>query len=670
MTLPGGSCPAATPIDDGRWVTEKRHGTLAPHPRLFVSAEQIRRMVERGNLSDDGNYEQVARAAETGLRDADDPMRGVGAHQRGFWIIGRLTSMATMWHRTGDRRYIEFALKHLQAMKKWLPVNGNIQLWEGQFITSVAVLYDMLHDDLTDEEREFMVDFARDHCIRSFLKVSAPADPKLRIPGEGRTWWMGVVSNWNPVCLSGVGMLALTMYEDIEEAQTVIDRVNGSLQPIFDYLQKSEGGWVEGLGYWNWTMHYTSLFCLSYERSTGREHEGFRSPGFRETLLFGQYFNPYDEQCGFGDNQHGGISSSLFQAAERLGHRDVLRRLQDYNGFREELRERRAGKKPRKPARKESEGEYKPLNVGYWTPYSLYLKPDPVRDVEPATVGTGLAHFYPRQGWGVLADKWPEPSVYVSMRGGELGGAHTHRDLLSWNAVVGTEKMIHNIVRAGYYDSAFYRREHEIYERHQASKNTLFIAGLSAYPGTQGPRHRQIQPRADMSRLDLPAGPAIRLEATDAFYFANRPRNPRFVGRLFALLGDKGVLVLDRVEMPGRNPVEARVHTTKQAEFGESDVLLTGKHASARVTFASDRRAVLRRASALTTEGRTTPPTMMRYMTRSSESKVTLACLLTEGEDKVELEVRTEGGLVVVSATAADWQSSVTVTTRLESPER
>jgi hypothetical protein len=450
-------------------------------------------------------------------------------------------------------------------------------------------------------------------------------------------------------------MLALTMYEDLDEAQTVIDRVDASFDPIIDYLQETEGGWVEGLGYWNWTIHYMSLFYMGYERATGTKHQGFRSPGFRKTLLFGEYFVPHAEACGFGDNQHGNISSSLLAAAEHLGYRDVLKRLQDYQQRNEaahqfkrtERRKRRGGGVAKAPKPKPQV-----VNISYAEPQDLLVQPDPVNGVAIPPL-TNMVHSYPKQGWGMVADRWPEPNVYASIRGGELGGAHTHEDLLSWNGVIGIERMICTVNKAGYYDTSWESRAWEIYERNAASENTLFIGGLSAYSG----RRNGTPASAATTRLMLPTGPALRLDATSAFWLTRN--DPVLVCRVFAVLGDRGLLVLDRVLGQGNNPVEARAHTTKEAEFGKTDVLLKGEFETARLTFACDRPALLRRATALLTEARARPPTVIRWQTRGKVRDVTMASLLTRGADPVTLTLESGQDKVTVTAEATGWRDEV-----------
>ena len=655
------------PVPAPNWTTPKPFKELAPHPRLFVSAEQIQRMVKGRGEDYAETYETVAAAAETGVRDAENPMKEISPFGRGFQIQGRLTSLAIQYHRTKDRRYLEAALKNVLGMEDWLQPMREFSLRHGQFIAAVAVAYDLLHNDLTPEERSAMVAFARDHCIRPFLRVTARGK-NLKTDGERGSWWQHIISNWNPVCNSGAGMLALVMYEDLDEAQTVIDRVDASFRPIIDYLQETEGGWVEGLGYWNWTIHYMSLFLISYERTTGQEHAGFRSPGFRQTLTFGQYFVPHDEACGFGDNQHGGISSSLLAAAEHLGYKDVVKCLQDYLERRDAaraLKKERRGEQEEAPT-PEEDGTVKVVNISYGEPQRLLIHPDPRPEVASPEPVRNVTHSFPKQGWSMIADRWPKPTVYASVRGGELGGAHTHDDLLSWHGVVGIERMIHNICKAGYYDTSWQSRAKEIFERGTASANTLFIGGLSAFSGNHRRRGRPAS--AKTSHHLLPSGPALRLEATRAFDLTRR--NPRLVCRLFAVLGDRGLLVLDRVEMPGRNPVEVRTYTAKEATFGETDVLLKGEFETARMTFAADRPAVLRRATALLTDGRAKPPTMMRWQTLGNVGRVTLASLLTRGGEKVELKVESDDQHVTVAATSEDWKETVRLTHKLEPREK
>lgn len=644
------------------WVTPKRLDALAPHPRLFVSQEQIARMVKGRGEAFSEDYEWVEAAAETGVRDTETPMANISRWSRGVLIQGRLTALAIQWHRTRDRRYLEAALETVDAMKAWMKPN-QITLAEGQYIAGLAVTYDLLYNDLSPEQRAWMVEIARDHFVKPFLRVTGSADRTQRIEGERRSWWQGILSNWNPVSITGGGLLALTMYEALPEAQTMIDRVNASYQPIFDYLQKSEGGWMEGLGYWNWTIHYMSLFGVSYERTTGKTLPGFHSDGFRQTLTFGTYFVPHGEACGFGDNRHGRFSFSLMAAARHFGYDDALKRLQDHRlrmkaaaRLKEERQAEAADKRGQEPQESEKQPESDaPVNISYGGPNRLLIGPDPLeKGIEPQK---DAVRQYPVQGWGMLADQWPKPAIFAAVRGGELGGAHTHTDLLSWQAVVGIEQMIDECGDGRISSAAFGARDGDIFERSIAAKNTLFIGSIPPNKTRRGKASAKTQ------IFPLVSGPALRLEATRAFWVGRG--NPQFVARLFAIIDDKGLLVIDRVIGRAGNPVEARAYTRKEAIFGEHDVWLKGAFETARLTFAADHPARLRRASALITPGTGEAPVMMRWQVVGKPKTVTMATLLSRGDGEVALTVESKGDAVIVSMKGEGWEKGIHLTDRL-----
>jgi hypothetical protein len=563
------------------WNTPKRFKELAPHPRLFISRAQLDRMI-KGREAFQAEYALIEEVAESGILDADSPMDG---KPTGGYMQDRILSLAIQWYRTNDRKYLEAAVKNVVGIKGALRPGQEITLNTGQLIAVPAIAYDLLHDDLTVEEKQQILAVGRQFAHAWLLKTGDDSRKEL---GEKSSWWQGRVTNWNTVCSGGAGLLGLAMYEDLEESQALIDRVDASFKPIFDALAKNEGGWCEGLGYWDWTMHYISLFGMSYERATGLQHAGFRSKGFRQTLTFKTWFGVYGESCGFGDNQHNRISPSILAAAAHLGYDEALCQMVDYlkrdhaaqaekQKIRDAKNEELAVDQPEEEA-KETSGV---VNTSYGIPISLLIEPDgELPEVKPTA---HASKYYPHMGWGMVADQWPGPTIYAAVRGGTLGGDHTHLDLLSWHAVVGKEKMIDNIHKAIYEPTGFGPRAYDVYERNQTSKNTLFIGGVSAYAGDNkyyGLAH------AETREIMLPTGPAIRMDARKAITMKEKGK-PRVAVRVFAVIDDKALLVLDRVESRMPVPVEARMHTTKDATFEDDHVIMNGEFETARLTVAS-----------------------------------------------------------------------------------
>ncbi len=649
----------APPVPD--WITAKKYEVLTPHPRLYVSQEQLDRVIV-GRVGFEHLYDQIAAAAADALLDVEKPMSHLSGLARGNQIQGRLLALAIQWHRTRDRRYLETALRTVENIRSWMD-SGMVNLYEGQVIAGVAIAYDLLHNDLSAEERERFVAIGRAYFLKPFLRNTARGR-NMAEHGERNSWWFGTINNWNPVCISGGGMLALTMYEDLPEAQTAIDRVFESYQPIFDYLEETQGGWIEGLGYWNWTLHYMSLFLRSYERATGIQHAGFRSEGFRWGLTFGTYFFANGEAFGFGDNQHGNFSHSLLAAAEQLGDEYALRRLQDHFLLQEEARREKEKRRSHGKEETRVSAQQTPagiVRITYGLPQELLLAPDPP-DAYVIHSDANMVKYFPRMGWGMVADVWPRPNIYGAIRSGREIGSHSHDDFLTWHGMVGVERMVHTINEAGYYDTSWQGRAYDIFERSSAAKNTLFIGGLSTYRGTPPRAREKVQP--DPISMQLPTGPALVVDATTAMWLTRN--NPRLVRRMITTVEDKGLLVLDRKLGRGTNPVEARLHTHKDFEVAESSVVLRGEFEVARLTFASDQPAILRYNQAMLTNARATPPTVFRWQTLDRVRDVVLATFLSRGEDPVDLLVTSDEKGVTVLIQGDGWEHHLHLSDSLE----
>src|SRR5436190_1992192 len=66
-------------------------------------------------------------------------------------------------------------------------------------------------------------------------------------------------TNWNTVCNGGAGMLALALYEYCPEAARVLELVEQGVAPYFESMS-ADGGWPEGIGYWNYGMRYGFMY--------------------------------------------------------------------------------------------------------------------------------------------------------------------------------------------------------------------------------------------------------------------------------------------------------------------------------------------------------------------------------------------------------------------------
>ena len=203
--------------------------------------------------------------------------------------------------------------KHFRAL---LPQNQLRGFWltDGEECACIAIAYDWMYDSLSMAERKTLVDIARNRLLALGLE-------ECRMGGQ---WWFAKrFSNWNAVCAGGLGMLCLAMYEDCPAAREILPHIEESLSEFIVPLKKTDGGWPEGVGYWNYGMAYAFGYLMSWERSMGKVHPLMKLPATKKTLSFPLDFSPNAMSAGFGDNFRLDFDTGISPRHIRLG-RDAL----------------------------------------------------------------------------------------------------------------------------------------------------------------------------------------------------------------------------------------------------------------------------------------------------------------------------------------------------------
>lgn len=565
---------------------------LADHPRLYVSAQQLAAVghAKPPNPLMTAAAKAVAQEALAGLTSTQvpfDPARHNGHLIRARRMQTRVLSLIVRWRQTRQPRYRDAAYAHLLQMDRWKywswitwrkgdsAPDAIFDLSYGENSLTLGLAYDWLYADLSPHQRATLRDIARRRSLRSFLKHVRP---------RYRMFWFGKQdSNWNAVCAGGAGVLALAMYDELPEARRALPSCEQSLAPYMLYLDKTRGGWPEGLGYWNFGMRYALLYLLSHEHATGLPHQLLRRPATRKTLWFPLDFCPNGVPCGFGDANSWQPMPVHLAAARAL----------DDHALEASLWSR-----------------LKDLNLGFHTwpdaAELLLLGAPSGRRQKKRTLPakTYAAKLYRDLDWGYLADRMPDPRLYLAIRGGTTEVPHGHVDLLSFFCVVGDEALITNLGLHEYLDTTFSPRRYELFEASPASKNTLFINGV-------GPM-RPATVKTTLRRF--PKVMAMRLDATQAMGRMYDGHAAKFCARLFVLLGPQAALFIDRVVLTHPGRIESRLFTPAQVTAAKDQALLQGQRQNLRLACASTVPCALHTAhAALTTP--THRPTMLRWCT-------------------------------------------------------
>jgi hypothetical protein len=117
-----------------------------------------------------------------------------------------------------------------------------------------------------------------------------------------RYWWANAYwSNWCAVCTGAIGASAIAGRAEEPYLSKILFDVIQRLNRYLDYFD-DEGGWVEGIGYWNFGLTHLARFADSLYRITEGRVNIFEHPKLQVTGMFPIHcYLPPDRFVNFGD---------------------------------------------------------------------------------------------------------------------------------------------------------------------------------------------------------------------------------------------------------------------------------------------------------------------------------------------------------------------------------
>lgn len=615
---------------------------LNPHPRLCIGTGELKRLAREPRtaclrLAQDWIDANARKWADV------PPLTFVLNTHNSFLIRARevqtrVLTLLTRWQQTGDARFRAAALAHIRMIGEWecwswitwrikdYHPTATFDLSYGENSATLALAYDWLHGTLSAEEKRLFLDIASRWALASGERHCRPK----------AAWWYGKAdTNWNTVCAGGLGMLCLAMYEDLPLARKLLPRVERSIVPYMRHLDETSGAWPEGVGYWNYGMRYAFLYLLSWQRATGHRHPLMQLRGTRQTLAFPLDFAPHGQACSFGDVNHWSPLPFHYAVARDLGARPVAQAIDAI------LR-------------------HDPSSVGRggWAAqpgWRLFHDDRLDADLRPQPCGVKR---YGGLDWCVLADRLPDPRLYMSLRGGTTKVPHGHCDLLSFNIVVNGEKLIANIGNTEYLDTTFSSRRYDLPDINAQYKNTILINGVGIVYGST---------LVSTDTFNRGAVSGVRLDATGTMGLTRSNGQPaEFCGRLVLMLRKKAFLILDRVVTTHPARIESRVHTFAAVKTGAQGAVLRGKHERLRLACAATVPGLLATATTAPTTPTVDPARMLRWCTRALHRDMTLAMLAVPGAGAAAVRLEQSRGVLTAIVTLGSSVMRIEVSEKLK----
>lgn len=596
---------------------------LSAHPRLYAGPGAFARLKSVVALPWFARYAQaVAKYADNALDISTFFIPGPNGHNwhlmRARHAQARLGSLAVQAHLTGDMKYVRAAMEHVKMIHEWeywswitwrknnTDPNAIFDLSYGENCATLAMAHDWLHPFLSASDKAFILHAAKRGIDSYLLHTDSLEKGKL-------AWWYGsAASNWNTVCSAGPGMLALTFYESIPQAATILGRVEHSIIPYMENLKTLNGAWPEGIGYWNYGMRYAFMYLLSYENTTGQKHKYIQQSATKDSLYFPMDFCPSGVPCSFGDVNHWRPLAFHYAIAQRLHADDLLAGLIDAT-------------LPPEPTGVEHT---------YWPNNAETLLLAPEKTTSSPKPQSNIVKLYDGQDWGIIADKLPNPNLFLAVRGGTTEVPHGHRDLTSFHLVMGKQSVITNLGVNEYLDTTFSPRRFELYDTTPESKNVILINGV----GITAPSTvitKKVTP--------APGVTGFHIDATSAMGVMRDGPAANTNQRYYLLLEGAAVLIVDIVEAGQLARFESRLHTPL-AVTGEGPLLLQKDAFTASLTLVSTVKNTLLKATALQTSPSANPATVIRWINSQLDHRVAYAAGFIPGGSPLTLAIKDESG--------------------------
>ncbi len=219
----------------------------------------------------------------------------------------RLDFLSFAYYITKEKRYLDAAIRELELV-------CNLPDWQGfKFLNTaglgiaVAVAYDRLFDDLTEEKRKKYRDALITKLIKPALSAYDAKKGELTsyIAGIGREkksyegyaeWfasegWCLCESNWSAVCNGAVITAACAIYDS--EPEIAKDAIQKAVKSIKVFLEVFEpyGAFEEGISYWFYANLYLSQAIASLNNTFGEDGGLVSGKGFIKCLEYAEAMN-------------------------------------------------------------------------------------------------------------------------------------------------------------------------------------------------------------------------------------------------------------------------------------------------------------------------------------------------------------------------------------------
>lgn len=271
--------------------------TAENHPRLFLKNEDIETLKIKNQPGSIVNQlhnilaeiaDKEIEAGKTLKYKLDPSGKRILPISRN--ALKRISSCAYMYRMTGQQKYLEQAEKDINSVCAFKDWNHSHFLDVGEMAMGVAIGYDWLYNELSEETKANARAAINQHAFGHTDEAKYCRFYKAR-------------NNWNQVCNGGLVAASIATYESNPEiaAKLIMDAVESNWEPLKE-MYGPDGNYIEGYSYWDYGTLYQTMMLTALETALGTDFGLSESDGFLKTGDFMMFMEGITESFNFYDS--------------------------------------------------------------------------------------------------------------------------------------------------------------------------------------------------------------------------------------------------------------------------------------------------------------------------------------------------------------------------------
>ena len=515
---------------------------LKPHPRLMFTAALEEELIEQMKKDEllQLMITELHQLAESSLNDPlinyqtlmDRPHRTTAEALAGKYVLdiasltgSRLLLLSSSYRLSNDAgqksKYLQRILAEIDAISSLPDWNPGQFLDVAELAFGLAVTYDWLFDDLSDQKK--------DEIEKTLIKNAI--EPGIQAY-EDSARWISRFNNWTQVCNGGLVLAALAIADNQPKVcQKMLDLAYEVMPSAMRAIYAPNGVYHEGPSYWQYGTTFNLLLIDALQTALNTNWNLLNVPGFEQTGDYQMHsISPTYRYFNYADApEEARLAPALFKLSEFYDKPTYATFLNNW------LRhifssESQSNSEPnftlsgllsqRKTAR------FYPLAI-------IWYQNEKVQNAKIPTCATFSGVATIRSNW------FDKEAFYLGIKGGKNGVSHGHLDLgsfvldalgIRWAVDLGRE--VYNL--PGMFDYSEDGKRWTYYRLNTLSHNTLVING----------NNQHIKASAHILHTDFSSNrSSVKVDLSQAYQ-----GEAEFVVREFSLEDQSSIIIHDEIK--------------------------------------------------------------------------------------------------------------------------